>query len=60
MANKKTSSGKVLFSLHETSKPKFSSIQIRIDGTTHNSNAGLPKVQKKLIVGRTGKIEFSK
>lgn len=60
MPNKKNGNGRVVFSLHEAAKPKFTSVQIRIDEVIHKSNAGLPKAQKKLIVGRAGKIGFSK
>ena len=48
------------FSLIETTKPKFNSSQIRIDASKRIIGAGIPKTTRKLVVGRSGKIVFSK
>lgn len=51
---------KVSFSLHEVAKPRFSERQISINVSAHRSGSGLPKAQKKITVGRSGKIGYSK
>ena len=50
---------KPVFSLYETTKPKFVPNQIQIEANTRNPNMGLPKHSHKLIVTKSGKIMYS-
>lgn len=59
MANIIKSSGNS-FSLHETSKPKFQSGQIKITESIPHSALTKDKRTPKLVVGRSGKIGYSK
>lgn len=60
MGTRKTSNEVISFSLNETTKPRFTAGQIRIDTSKRIVDTGLPKPLRKLIVGRSGKIGYSK
>ncbi len=47
------------FSLNEIAKPKFDISQIQVDNSEIKTVLDLPKITKKLIVGRRGKVGFS-
>lgn len=48
------------FSLYATQKPRFSTYQIKVNSSKCATTIGLPKQTRKLIIGRDGKIEYSK
>lgn len=48
------------FSLNETVTPKFNTGQIHVDSSKRVMDYGLPKPTRKLTVGRSGKVGYSK
>ncbi len=60
MGNNNTSKHSISFSLNNTTKPRIAIHQVRIDGTERNTHISFPKPKHKLVVGRSGKIGYSK
>ena len=60
MEESKTCVSGISFSVSETARPRFDAHKIRVDNSKQSGKTGMPKPMRKLIVGRSGKIGFSK
>lgn len=60
MKESKSNLSGISFSVSETARPRFDAHKIRIDESKQTQSAGMPKPMRKLVVGRSGKIGFSK